>query len=806
MSHSAQDRYRRLIGGCIATLVTSLLALAANGWMVTPARAEPRAQAPTPDPAAWRGEYYANQTLTDAPAMVRTDPSLDFDWEYGAPAAELPVDEFSVRWTSRRSFEGGVYRFHVEADDGIRLYVDGAMVIDEWQDGARRERTSERQLTAGSHDLRVEYYERRGVAVARVWWEKAASYPHWKGEYWSNRAFTGLAALVRNDPDLKFEWGYGSPAAGLPADEFSVRWTRRVAFAAGFYRFHATMDDGIRVYVDGQLIIDDWRDGGARERTADRTLSAGNHDLRVEYYEKDGVALANVWWERVASYPEWKGEYWANRTMDGNPTVVRSDRVIDFDWGYGAPAAELSADDFSARWTRQLSFEEGTYRFHTEADDAIRLYVDDQLVLSDWRDAARRELTVDRQLSAGYHNLRVEYYEHGGEALAKVWWEKATAFLDWKGEFWANRSLSGSPALVRADRFLDFDWGYFSPAVEIPDDNFSARWTRQLTFDEGVYRFRAVLDDAVRLYVDDELVLDNWEDGARRELSVDHSMSSGNHDLRVEYYEHGGEAQVSLWWERLPSYPAWQGEYWSNGNMYGYPTMVRSDPTISFDWGMRGPGGGVSDDRFSARWTRQVYFSAATHRFHALVDDGMRLWVDDQRVIDAWYNHSLHEVTGEYSLARGIHTVKVEYFDNLFDARISVWWEEVAHPSYPEWKGRYWDNRYLSGDPVLVRNDPDLDFDWDKGAPAEGLPDDDFSARWTQDVGFDPGVYRFYLRADDGVRLYIDGKRVLDEWHDSRSQTYQVDARLSGEHELKVEFFEHLGDARLLLWWKWVDD
>lgn len=163
-------------------------------------------------------------------------------------------------------------------------------------------------------------------------------------------------------------------------------------------------------------------------------------------------------------------------------------------------------------------------------------------------------------------------------------------------------------------------------------------------------------------------------------------------------------------------------------------------------------------------------------------------------------------MTGEYSLARGIHTVKVEYFDNLFDARISVWWEEVAHPSYPEWKGMYWDNRYLSGDPVLLRNDTDLDFDWDKGAPAEGLPNDDFSARWTQDVGFDPGVYRFYLRADDGVRLYIDGKRVLDEWHDSRSQTYQVDARLSGEHELKVEFYEHGGDARLLLWWKWVDD
>ena len=81
---------------------------------------------------------------------------------------------------------------------------------------------------------------------------------------------------------MSFEWGSSAPAAGLPADGFAARWTRSVQFEAGRYRFHAIMDDGLRLYVDGELVIDSWRDGGRRELTAERTLAGGAHSLRVE--------------------------------------------------------------------------------------------------------------------------------------------------------------------------------------------------------------------------------------------------------------------------------------------------------------------------------------------------------------------------------------------------------------------------------------------------------------------------------------------------------------------------------------------
>jgi hypothetical protein len=152
----------------------------------------------------------------------------------------------------------------------------------------------------------------------------------------------------------------------------------------------------------------------------------GEHDLRVEYFEDARNALIRVWWERVTSpvYPDWQGSYWSNRSLIGEPDLVRNDRAIDFDWGTGAAAKGLPANDFSARWSRAVSFDIGIYRFHARADDGIRLYIDDELVLDEWHVSAGDELYVVDQPLQGDHQLIVEYFEAGGEASAEVWWRR----------------------------------------------------------------------------------------------------------------------------------------------------------------------------------------------------------------------------------------------------------------------------------------------------------------------------------------------------------------------------------------------
>ena len=377
---------------------------------------------PTPDPGAWYGQYYTNTTMSGVPALVRNDPELDFNWGRGGPVTGFPVDNFSARWTRTLAFEGGMYRFSVTVDDGARLYINDRLIIDEWRTGGRRTVTTDLMLLTGNYMLRVEYFESSGHALLQVDWDKQTVFTDWKGEYWSNRTLEGTPALVRNDRRLDFNWGTDAPYPGLPVDNFSARWTRAMTFDAGTYRFRLTVDDGARLWIDGQLIIDEWRDGAERERVADVALAAGTHNLRVDYYEGAGNARIRLTWEKVPpTFPDWKGEYWNNTMLSGTPVLVRNDPKIDFNWGPNAPAVGLPADNFSVRWTRELTLTAGVYRFMAVADDGIRIFVNDTLILDEWRISAG-DVTYQRevQLGEGTYTVIVEYFELEGNALVKV--------------------------------------------------------------------------------------------------------------------------------------------------------------------------------------------------------------------------------------------------------------------------------------------------------------------------------------------------------------------------------------------------
>lgn len=247
----------------------------------------------------------------------------------------------------------------------------------------------------------------------------------------------------------------------------------------------------------------------------------------------------------------WRGDYFSNTSMAGPPALVRDDTAVNFNWGVGAPASGLPADNFSARWIRTFSMAEGNYRFYAAMDDGLRLYVDDVLIINEWRDASYRQVSVDRWLSSGSHLLRVEYYEHLGDALAQVWWEPVAGYPDWRGEYWANKNLAGTPTLVRNDQKIDFNWGFTAPAPGLPDEQFSARWTRTINFAAGTYRFYVRADDGVRVLVDGQRIIDMWRlNDGRRIFQADMTLQ-GNHTVVVEYYEETIAAEIHFWYERI---------------------------------------------------------------------------------------------------------------------------------------------------------------------------------------------------------------------------------------------------------------
>lgn len=141
----------------------------------------------------------------------------------------------------------------------------------------------------------------------------------WLGEYWANRDLAGDPAFIQNDNDINFNWGTAAPVQPngemLPVDNFSARWTRTLYLSAGTYRFSARSDDGIRVWVDGQIIIDRWGpNDGSELFQSDVALWEGNHTLRVEYYEGGGLAMVQFSWRRADPTP----------TITRTPTPTRT--------------------------------------------------------------------------------------------------------------------------------------------------------------------------------------------------------------------------------------------------------------------------------------------------------------------------------------------------------------------------------------------------------------------------------------------------------------------------------------------------
>jgi beta-glucosidase len=119
--------------------------------------------------------------------------------------------------------------------------------------------------------------------------------------------------------------------------------------------------------------------------------------------------------------PGLKGEYFDNEELEGSPVEVRTDRRLDFHWGEGSYRDGGPVDHFSIRWTGYFVPEvEDDYRFYTSADDGVRLYVNDELVIEDWRRHGETLDTYNKHLEAGKpYKIRLEYFENVGNATMR---------------------------------------------------------------------------------------------------------------------------------------------------------------------------------------------------------------------------------------------------------------------------------------------------------------------------------------------------------------------------------------------------
>jgi MSHA biogenesis protein MshQ len=261
----------------------------------------------------------------------QADVSIDYNWSGvpqdhgGNPIPGMPADYFSVRWTGQINVtDDSWYTFHLTSDDGARLYVDGNLIVDDWSPAhLERTRSGAIRLASGGHSLRLDYYEATDTAVVRMSWLAGQGLV---GAYYNDYDEAGMGGvgggisgdlvMTRPDVPLHYHWPVigadpprlpddvemspkisADPARPMvPGNHFSVRWEGSVwADQPGVYTFTIRTDDGLRLWVDEQMITDDWNNG-EREHESKVLLSSGRHEVRLEYYEQIWNAYAELIW------------------------------------------------------------------------------------------------------------------------------------------------------------------------------------------------------------------------------------------------------------------------------------------------------------------------------------------------------------------------------------------------------------------------------------------------------------------------------------------------------------------------------
>jgi hypothetical protein len=261
--------------------------------------------------------------------------------------------------------------------------------------------------------------------------------------------FLGQAVAEKYLPNIDANWGVGSPAPGVPVDNFSVRFlTQLTPPASDYYQFCVVADDGVRLFINGTRIIDDWNDSSSGERCKRMVLSGGNtYSLELHYYERSGFANVKLLWSGNTITKQVipsavlgccsdrngvGGVYYPNANFSG-PGIAIGTRQINFDWRTDAPIPGQPADNFSMRWTGAFSprYTE-KYTLLVTGAGSFKLKLNGAVLLDQPQEfTAGQGRSVDVDLEAGRtYGFELEYADLRGDAELRLEWSSYQQFRE----------------------------------------------------------------------------------------------------------------------------------------------------------------------------------------------------------------------------------------------------------------------------------------------------------------------------------------------------------------------------------------
>ncbi|MFH0772066.1 MAG: PA14 domain-containing protein [Candidatus Omnitrophota bacterium] len=419
-------------------------------------------------------------------------------------------------------------------------------------------------------------------------------------------------------------------------------------------------------------------------------------------------------------------EYYGDKDLN-SLKLIRVDPRINFEWKGYSPDASIGVDNFSVRWQGQIKIDvTQDYTFYAMTDDGCRLWIDDKLIMDRWYDQGVENQVVIN-LTAGFHNIKCEYYENGGWASTKLFWSAPSIIKTvipadhlyyfserpegpycqggLKGIYSKFIDLCGFPLYVftRIDPQINFDWGDSSADSFLGEDNYLVKWKGKIKIDQADnYNFYTTTDDGARLWIDTRLIIDAWQDQSATEIQGSVYLTPGLYDIELNYYDRVGFAVCKLYWSSgsipksviPPANLYYQTEDFSNGGLFGgllaeyYDNsdvsvlkLRRVDSGIDFDWASTAPDNYIESDTYSIRWVGQVKADYnEVYTFYATADDGLRFSVDGIAVIDTLSVYCPYEQSGAISLTQGWHCMKIEYRENTGWAAVKLAYSSPSTP------------------------------------------------------------------------------------------------------------------------------
>ncbi len=462
------------------------------------------------------------------------------------------------------------------------------------------------------------------------------SQPGLLGEYFDGMT-PGIAAplLTRTDATVNFDWGSGSPSPAVPSDYFSARWTGTVsALYSEDYTFVLAVDNGVRVWVNNVLVLDKWTPqdiSGWHNFTVPLTANQAV-PIRIEYAELWGGAAITLYW------------YSTSQGWD----VVGTSHLTTAPVENRAPVVTTPADQSTVRGRAvSLAVQASDPDFNTLGYSATGLPAG---------------LTINTGTGV----------ISGTVGLAAAASNTATVTV-------SDGTLSSSAT---------FAWATTAPPANIaPVLNNPGT---QTSMRGSVVSLQALATDANG----DALT---WSaTGLPPGLSIApatgqisgllSSTAAASYTVGLTVQDPGGlSAGTTFTWNTTaPPLNGLRGEYY--GGMepgVGTPLLVRTDPTINFDWGSGSPDPAVPSDYFSIRWTGTITAAyTETFTFYLPSDNGLRVWLNNVLVVDKW---APQDISGWFNFTAAMTAgqavpIKIEYAELWGGAGVSMYWFSDRQP------------------------------------------------------------------------------------------------------------------------------